>query len=283
MRSFPYCQYQKCNALRPVDWRWRRAQRLIEGGRYASRQRDDAVTCRAVHFLRALRRAHSRRARLGLARSKPHLYAAHQVHIGPWQRRVEVEARLLARQTPEVIAAAVGATTEDITAFHDLFFDVSDRIMAAEYITKAAVWKGTRAGSRDHAAEAFVRELGYFGGTVVLDTVLQLFNGSTAGDGQPTEIAASPFQLYENARRLLDLYAELTSEEHSSRSPQQDPPSKLADRLADSAEGDQKAEELVKWGAHRADERPFGATGLTDAAAGTIAREVMELLSCEVG
>ena len=283
MRAIRYHEYQKDNPHRPVDWRWWRAQRLVEEGRYASQKRDDLVTCRAVHFLRALGRAGSRRARSGLARSLPHMFGAHQLRTGPWQRRLEVEARLLARQTPTDIAATVGATPEVITLYHDLFFDVEARIHASDYIMKAAVWKGARAGSRDHVAEALLRFAGYYGGMAVLNVMLLCLNGSTVGDRQPTGSRVSPPRLYGKARRLLELFVEFSSQEHASSGLTREHQVAVADRCVSLVEANQKAEEFVKTGALPPADRSVGAVKVTDLEADLSQQEAIELLSCEAG
>ena len=282
MRAVPYYEFQQYNPACPVDWRWRRALHLVQHQRYASTKRDDKLTCRAVHFLRALNRARSRRARSGLARSMPRIHAAYQLRTGAWQHRLEIEGRLLASQPPEEIAAAVGTMPEVIDLFHDLFFDVSDQIDDTDYVTKMAIWKGTRAGGRDHTAESFVRALAYFGGTTILDVVLPCFGGSAGGGRQPPEIVASSSRQYENTRRLLDLYAEFTSEQHTSGSLQK-PPVAPTDRHADSGEAYQKPGELVRSGALQGDKRTLKVVELADPEVDIFQQEVMQQLHCEVG
>ena len=211
------------------------------------------------------------------------LYRAYQIHTGEWQRRLEIEARLLARRTPEEITAAVGATPEVIELFHDLFFDVTGRINASDYITKAAIWKGARARGRDHAAEAFVRALAYFGGTVMLDVVLPCLNGSAGGHRQGIYSVASPALLYEKTRRLLELFVEFSSEEHSSSSPRKERQLAVTNHRVRSVEANQKAEELVKSGALQTDKRPVWAVDLATGEVPTVPCEAVEVQFCEAG
>ncbi len=56
-------------------------------------------------------------------------------------RRWEVEARLLAEESPESIAEAVGMSPETITDFESAFFNVGDRIAATSWVNRFAIRK----------------------------------------------------------------------------------------------------------------------------------------------
>jgi hypothetical protein len=51
-----YPHYMAHHPCRTPDWRWQRAQWLVDREMYCTWQRDDIPTCQAVRYLRALRR-----------------------------------------------------------------------------------------------------------------------------------------------------------------------------------------------------------------------------------
>jgi len=86
MRAVRFCEIQQYHPAREVDWRWRRARRLVQDGRYASRKRDDGLTCQAVRFIRDLNRCTTKRRLTGVAKRMPDVHGAHQVHAGGGMR-----------------------------------------------------------------------------------------------------------------------------------------------------------------------------------------------------
>src|SRR5262245_20014304 len=105
-------------ALRPVDWRYRRALALLEGGKRPSRTRDDEWTRQALRFLKALRRCRDDQGRQRLAQQLPALSQAHSVYTAdPPRLRWSVEARLLGGEPFGSIAGKCGLTSEAVEAF----------------------------------------------------------------------------------------------------------------------------------------------------------------------
>ena len=64
----------------------------------------------------------------------PDVDAAHGVWDGAWALRHEVEARLLAAQDDDAIAARCGITPGAVAAYARLFYDVRPRLHARSYI-----------------------------------------------------------------------------------------------------------------------------------------------------
>jgi hypothetical protein len=64
------------------DWRWRRAEYLVDSGRRVCRRRDDHQVREAVLFLRDLRRCPGDRAHQRLAARQPALHQAHSLYAG---------------------------------------------------------------------------------------------------------------------------------------------------------------------------------------------------------
>lgn len=127
--------FHRSSPCRPPDWRWRRACFLIAQGMYASSKRDDDLTCREVRFARQAAGYLTGRGLRILAKQKPDIFLAHQVHQEAGLRPLEIHGRVLARQSDRVIAATVGLPVPAVTAYTGLFFGVRDRIDARNYIT----------------------------------------------------------------------------------------------------------------------------------------------------
>src|SRR6267378_3161964 len=94
-----YPDLQRHSPLRPLDWRWRRAQWLVTHNRNFSRRRDDIETGRAVHYLRALACSPNGADSAELQRRYPDVYAAHRLHEAGGVTTLLVQARLLAGQS----------------------------------------------------------------------------------------------------------------------------------------------------------------------------------------
>src|SRR5438477_3283328 len=103
----------------PVDWRWRRAARIVEGTGAASR-RDDAVTAALVRLLQS-RSLPDKPTRARAERRWRALPAALQLRDGDGALRSEVEARILAAQDDEEIAARCPYPPEVVGLYHDCF------------------------------------------------------------------------------------------------------------------------------------------------------------------
>ncbi len=110
--------------FRPVDWRARRCEYLIEQRKRPSR-RDDPVTGDAWKFFRALARSADERQRHRVRCRWPHLAAALDLRKAPDDfRRWDLEARLLSREPVGVIAGRFGLAAEAVEAYAAVYFDV---------------------------------------------------------------------------------------------------------------------------------------------------------------
>lgn len=160
---------------RPVNARWERVLDLdARGKRRATHKWDDAAVQRGLDFARRIRDCHGVLARERLSLAMPDVDAAYRLH---WEAseldRGIVQARLLAGQPFEAVAAACGMATEGVRAYHDLFFDVQSRLRDKFYITTRAVgWKP----GRDTAGEGLdmlLRYVGYYAGPQSLDLLIR--------------------------------------------------------------------------------------------------------------
>ena len=124
-RECPYHEYQARNPFRSPSWRWNRAEDLVRRGRYYSKKRDDPATGEAVYYLRTRRRGeHDRPSSRWLERYSD-LDTAHGLFEQNGLRRLELEARILARQSPAEIANAMSLRAGAIEKYQSVFFDLA--------------------------------------------------------------------------------------------------------------------------------------------------------------
>jgi len=102
----------------------------------------------------------------------PDFFAAHEIITGPFDLRLELEARLLARQSSEEIAERLSISAAAVDAYHDAFFDVRGRLKSRTYVVKKAVGMDSGLGSRPVTLEGLTKQVAYFAGPAVLDTIL---------------------------------------------------------------------------------------------------------------
>ena len=115
--------------------RWRRCEYLIAHRRRPSHHRDDAATWLAWRFRRFLGHCHTQARRDCLARWFPELDEAYRFYaeVEPF-KRWELEARLLAGEDDDVIAARCGMTAAGVRAYHDTFYAVRPCLRAAFHV-----------------------------------------------------------------------------------------------------------------------------------------------------
>ena len=123
----PTCPPELTSACpwRPPNWRWQRASWRVQTGSRRGERRDDDWTHRAMGGVKAIQReACGRRP----YRPDPELAQAWQFTQHHDWNRAELEARILADQPIGEISSAMGLSTEIISAFECLFFDVRPRL-----------------------------------------------------------------------------------------------------------------------------------------------------------
>jgi hypothetical protein len=157
---------------RPLDWRWRKAGRLLELDLRWSRRRDDEPTREAKLYLAGLRRCRRDAGRDALARRMPAVAGAVALRDGEPRLRAAVEARLLAGLPIGVVAARSGLDPGIVERYENLFFNVVDRLGARGWLTHRAI--GIHPGSGPTAGDycSLWRFFAVSGGPVVLEAVL---------------------------------------------------------------------------------------------------------------
>lgn len=186
-----YPRMQEYSLIRSPAWRWERAQSLVSAGRYATPRRDDDWTRQAVHFLRDAGRCRRAKQLAKLARNHPDVFAARRLHEQGGDAVLEAQARLLAGQTVEDIARLTDLPSSVIGCYELLFYNVTDRLHARDWITTMAIgwWRFDPAKGRDPAT--ILRAFAFHGGPVVLSSLLPYILGGKA-QLPPVNDSASP-------------------------------------------------------------------------------------------
>ena len=169
----PACPLELCveNPFLPPDWRWRRARFRVETKSRRQLRQDDDWTGRAKRFLRLATRDEAK-----AFRSDPELGAAWHFSASGGLKRAEVEARVLARQSPDEIAAACRLDASVVELFEMLFFAVRDRLNSPSWIQHNALGPKTwEPLQRDDIAWVW-KAFGYFYGPVAIAELINAVN-----------------------------------------------------------------------------------------------------------
>jgi len=197
--------YRSHDPLQPVDWRARRARSLLRRGCDISPGHDDPSTVECFQFLSSWRNCSSKAERRQVAIRYPDIITAQRLRYGdPW-RRLLIEARLLAGQPIEGIAAATGTTADAIASFGALFFDVHDRLGAPDYIVSQTI---RRAAPRVTPAglSAYILGVAFFGGLTALKATLAALGAHGGLICQPADLTTSGGRLTEQIRLAAQLH-----------------------------------------------------------------------------
>jgi hypothetical protein len=192
---------QSDSPLRPVDWRWRRAEALRRLGRRAARLEADAYVAAAKRFQDALAACDDEADRAELSQEWPDLYAARDLRLAedvdPGQRYA-LEARLLAGAPYEHIARRAGMRVEAVRWYEALFFNIEDRRDNRDYLLHQAVGSSVHSGIAPHEIDRLWKMVGLAHGPVFLDAVIDHFRRLPVTDVSQIESALS-----DQARSLL--------------------------------------------------------------------------------
>jgi hypothetical protein len=163
-------------AARPLAWRWLQANSIIaEGGRLAGAE-DDLVRS-AVRFLQALDRCQDDADRARVHDQYPALTAARALYDAfDSFNRWHLEARLLAGEDVVQIAAKCGLTLEVIRCYHDLFFDVQERLEARDFLYHTVIGPKAREGLSETDREVLLKLFALSGGPRAVDALVDYFH-----------------------------------------------------------------------------------------------------------
>lgn len=162
------------------DWAWREAVRIAATAARMG-QGLAPVIREAALFLRD--------TRYGRRRRGPHDSAIAQalaLHEAGGPRLWEMGARVLADEAAEVIADKCGLALEVIRWYEALFFAVRPRLASWAWVCTQVIGRGLRYRFGDHGLGRVWAACAYFGGAVVLDTLIAAFRAC----GQQPSISA---------------------------------------------------------------------------------------------
>jgi hypothetical protein len=161
--------------FRVADWRWRLAVRVAQG-RFTPRRWVDRWTVRALPLARSLMRPPVMGGRLRRARTPSAIDLAYQLYCRRESfQRWEVEARLLAGEDFNQVAAKYDCGSAMVEAYHALFFQVQDRLRATDYITTSVIGRKLHAGLTADDVDVLMKVFGYGGGPLVLEAAIRYF------------------------------------------------------------------------------------------------------------
>jgi len=186
-----------------ASWRWHTAQWLIAQGRYVCRRRHGEWIARAVYYLRERRQFSTPRREARTARRWPDIHEALAIQSGPSRRRLEIECRLLARQSPAAVARHVGASPYGVRAYAHLFFDVVGRWDAECYILGQAIGMPLP-GTGGVSVPVLMKASCYYHGPLALAAWLRYLDQADAG--QPADLASEDGRQLAWIRLLVGLH-----------------------------------------------------------------------------
>ncbi len=128
----------------------------------------------AWRFAAALAKARTSRDRAALRKEMPAVNAAHRIYQANGPTRWIVEARLLARQSDEEIAQAVGLEAGVVEWFEKLFLHVRDRLESTSWLVLGAIGKKALTGLTKDDKGVILKMLGLFGGPLVVDVAIPI-------------------------------------------------------------------------------------------------------------
>ena len=139
MKRTPHYQLHKSHPARNPSWRWDRASNLVQNGRNFSKMRDDLATGIAVRYVREVAKSFSANRLRRIKSEFQHIVTAQEIWQEAGSTRLELECRILSRQTSTAIHFEIQLPAESVQAYRDLFYHVDDRIGADRYILYTVV------------------------------------------------------------------------------------------------------------------------------------------------
>jgi len=191
--------FQRYNFYRKPEWRWDRVLTMVDRNDSPGRctKHDDEFVREARKFTLLHRGAEDNEAREKLFWDNPGLYYAYDFYMkrenpAECEGAMFIEARLLARQNYEQIAAAMTTHPEAVRWYEALFFNVMPYLNARDWITKHVLMPafdkhhnnvmapddGVALPFRDSTVaypfkDGSLKLFAYFGGPFIVDFMIQ--------------------------------------------------------------------------------------------------------------
>ena len=168
--------------LAAPDWRWQRACALHRRPRRRRRRPDDPDWLQTLLALAETAYPSGRRRRGPRLLIPPALIEALEVYEGGGQLCWELEARLLAGQTDEDIAAATAVRAAVVAAYERHFFAVRQCLAACDYILSCVVGGVPLQGFDEGDLRGLWAYFGYAAGPRMLELVMAVSLGRPLPD-----------------------------------------------------------------------------------------------------
>lgn len=175
----PYC---------PVDWRAKDAAFLAAGQATHWWRENDSDVTEFAKYLRATAAAKIDQNRAATSPQWSAIRSAHEISCHGDPGRWRLEAELLTGRSNEEIADHCGLSSSTVAWYERLFFSVRDHIRANAYIIFEVIGRGHWTGFENHELDRLWKAFAYFGGGVVLDSLVNAFLGAWR-PGQPATLA----------------------------------------------------------------------------------------------
>lgn len=172
---FPSIHSERSSPFRELDWRWRRARRLVETASRLSGLRADDAICSAVRYLRRLNSLSTVRGKSRFAQRNCDITDALVFSQAPCVQRAILQAGILSGEPAEASGRRVGISGAAVDAFEALFYNVRDRRAARGWILLAAVNQGGGKDDAERVRLRLLRMLAHRGGPFILDLALSAF------------------------------------------------------------------------------------------------------------
>ena len=134
--------FPDCGPFLPTsgpDWRWQRALEIVSKRKQARIKRDGPEIVRAVRFIRASLKDFTGRQMQRLLKEEPSLCMAVKLATEDSRRQLELQCRVLARESAAEIAVELGLTEPIVETYCKQFFDVRERLDATTYIHQRVI------------------------------------------------------------------------------------------------------------------------------------------------
>lgn len=189
-------RYRIDHPYRPVHWRWERARLIKElGVRLPGKTRDDKWTVTAANFRGLKDACQDEVAIFELYERYPEIAMAYEL----WDEtsynetgrahplRYEIEARILARESAESIAAKAQLSPETVRWYEKVFFNVVDRIDNKMYIFHQVIGDKIQRSLNDSDYATLWKLYAYVRGSAMLDFLITTFTDWTKTPGDKIE------------------------------------------------------------------------------------------------
>lgn len=155
--------------LRPVDWRYHTARRLVDLGQQVFCNGLDAATLSCVRYLQARENCHSSADWRRLAENFSDLHRAIQIYSAPQQTaRFDLEGRLVARSSVQEISASSRISAQTIRWYESIAFDIWSRLSSPAFVHELIDSRRSVHDWRDFGWKLF----GYIGGADLLNNTV---------------------------------------------------------------------------------------------------------------